>query len=263
MANAGGRPAQVDERIALDIVWFVMQTCLHRGKDAGPTGAGSPGRGGTAVNDLQEVVNRPKRYENVDGTDEMFVGLMLLGFALADRLQALLPPGVPKWASGLIIPGALVLVFGAGYWLRGRVKRRWTWPRTGYVAYRHWRARGWWAAMAVAFILATLFVVVLVRLHAAGGPVARANLVEVGEAALWPALYGLKVVATGRQYPWKWLIFLLMVVGLLALGRTGHGDFLSVTWLVLIFLGVAWLGSAAGTLVSYIRHTQLPAAEAE
>jgi len=41
--------------------------------------------------ELQEYMRRPKRYENIDGTAEMYMGWMLLGFALLGYLQAALP----------------------------------------------------------------------------------------------------------------------------------------------------------------------------
>ena len=32
--------------------------------------------------ELQSYMDRPKRYENIDGTGEIYMGLMILGFAL-------------------------------------------------------------------------------------------------------------------------------------------------------------------------------------
>lgn len=211
---------------------------------------------------LQEVVNRPKRYENIDGTGEMFFGLMFLVFGLSDRLEVLLPASGPKWQGAPVVLGALALALGAGYWLRGLIRRRWTWSRTGYVARRREPGHQW-AMVAASFIIASLLALAFARVGASGSPFAQMQLLGIGWTAVLAAPYLLWVFTTGREHPWRWLIFVLMVLGLLVIGLKAHGDYFRVLWLVMVFLGVAWLASGAGTLRSYIWHTQPPAAEAE
>lgn len=83
-------------------------------------------------------MERHKLYDNIDGTGEMFMGLMLLGFALLGYLQAILPEHsiwrTNMFASLLFMYAVLILVLGPGYLLRRVIKKHITWPRTGYVA---------------------------------------------------------------------------------------------------------------------------------
>ena len=41
--------------------------------------------------ELQNYMGRPKRYNNIDGTGEMGMGIFLLSFALLNYLQTALP----------------------------------------------------------------------------------------------------------------------------------------------------------------------------
>jgi hypothetical protein len=59
-----------------------------------------------------------------------------------------------------------------------------------------------------------------------------------------------------RENPWKWLILLAMVIGLVAIGLLVRGDFLKVSAPAALFSSVMWLVSGTGTLVSFIRHNK-------
>ena len=89
--------------------------------------------------ELQNTLGRLKRYDNIDGTGEMFMGLMILGFSFLAFLQG----NVPKnsiWSQGLLnmllMEMVLIPVLGLGYWGARAIKKHITWPRTGYVAFR-------------------------------------------------------------------------------------------------------------------------------
>ena len=66
-----------------------------------------------------------------------------------------------------------------------------------------------------------------------------------------------------KEHWWKWLLLLLMVLGVLTMALTVPENFNKLGWPVLLFIGLVWLGCGAGTLCSYIRHTQPPASQAE
>ena len=94
--------------------------------------------------ELQNTMERPKKYDNIDGTGEMFFGLMILGFALFGYLQTVLPEH-SMWRTNVFAPfllmyGVLLPTLGFSFLLQRVVKKHLTWPRTGYVA-RHsvWR----------------------------------------------------------------------------------------------------------------------------
>ncbi len=208
-------------------------------------------------NEVDAYLERPKRYENVDGTGEIFFGLMFLGFAVAECLEGLLTTGSPRWMHLVALNAAMIPAFGLGLWLRRFVKKHWTWRRTGYVAYR--RGAGWWVALTASLLIAATASLVLGLVeHHAG-----ANLSRIGEWAVYPAVYALWVLFAGREHLWKWLVLLVMVLGLAVFGLRVHGDFARVGWQLLLFFGLVWIGSGLGTLFSYIRHTQVPESEAQ
>lgn len=205
-------------------------------------------------NEVEAYLERPKRYENVDGTGEIFFGLVLyLGFALAVVLEGLLPAGSPRWAH-LIIFAVLIPAFALGFWLRRFIKKHWTWKRTGYVAYRRDpRGRVWRILIAAAVAGAFVFA----ETHAG------ASLSRAGQWFVHPAIYAIWVFLAGREHLWKWLLLLVMVLGLVAFGLPVHGDFHQVDWQIFLFLGLVWIGSGAGTLFSYIRHTEPAESQAQ
>ncbi|MGC2331431.1 MAG: hypothetical protein WA581_08255 [Candidatus Acidiferrales bacterium] len=203
-------------------------------------------------------MNRPERYRNVDGTVEMIAGLILLGAALAYRLEA----SLPRWADLLVLLGVITAAVAIGRGLQRVIKTYWTWPRTGYVAYRWWNGRRW-ARKAALCIIVCLLGAGLNRLDAVGSTLAQMHLRGIGGPALLAAVYGLFILFRSREHRWKWLIFFLMVLGLLVIGQAAHGDYPQVRSLVSVFLGIAWLVSGTATLRSYMRHTQVSTAEAE
>ena len=93
-------------------------------------------------NELQNYLERPKRYNNIDGTGEMAMGLMGLGFTFLNYLSAVLPKN-SMWRHGfpsmVLFVGGLLLMFGVLHWGPKAIKKHITWPRTGYVASPRWR----------------------------------------------------------------------------------------------------------------------------
>jgi hypothetical protein len=216
-------------------------------------------------NEIQDQMGRPKRYENIDGTSEISMGLMILGFALLGYLQAALPPH-SIWRNGgaslLFMYGVIVPALALGYWSRKAIKSRITWPRTGYVAYRRDGAR-WRASMAATFLGAGALAAFLAFLamyavwrHAAGVP-------QVVSSVILVASYGYFVFRMGGQHPWKWLVLVLIAAGLAAINLAVPGNLIEWSRPAALFTGLAWLGSGTATLGSYIRHTQPPPQEAQ
>jgi hypothetical protein len=212
--------------------------------------------------ELQNFLDRPRRYEHIDGTGEMFLGLMLLGFALAGYLEAMLPESSPRWLHGGVLYACLIPALGLGFWLRRVVKQHCTWPRTGYAAFAR-GGKSWWITMVAALLIAAVV--------GAGSVCLLMFARRHGEMSLWGivmlasfvAVYGFWVFRMGRDHPWKWLVLLLLALGLLAIGLPVSGDYFKVGWQVALFVGLVWLGSGGATLLSYLRHTQPPTPEAE
>ncbi|MHB1415211.1 MAG: hypothetical protein ACYC1C_08160, partial [Chloroflexota bacterium] len=87
--------------------------------------------------EIERALRRTRRYWYEDGLTEMFTGaiFVLVGLSFVFEAYRLLGPFSPGF-SALALP---VLVVGgglAGRSLVRRIKERFIYPRTGYVAYR-------------------------------------------------------------------------------------------------------------------------------
>jgi MFS family permease len=215
---------------------------------------------------LVNYMDRPKRYEYIDGTGEMAMGVMLVSFALYGYLSAVLPEGALWRKNGLatfeIMAVVMIPILVFQYWGVKAIKQHITWPRTGYVAYRRggW---SWWkvvfATLVLGGVLGASVVCVTVlerRFHAL-------SLERAGYLAVMLAAYALFVFFRSREHAWKWLVVLFMALGLLVIAAVVPGDVYQSFRHVALFVGLVWLGSGLGTLYSYIRHTQPSAPKAE
>lgn len=137
--------------------------------------------------ELQNYMGRPCRYNNIDGTGEMAFGVMLLGYTFLGYMQANLPES-SMWRHGLagmlFFFAAILLMVGLILWFPKAIKKRITWPRTGYVAYRV-GGKAWRNALVGVAVLSALI--------AAGlGCVRRLDPGSIGSALhgwpMWPFL---------------------------------------------------------------------------
>ena len=214
---------------------------------------------------LPDYMDRPKRYNNIDGTGEMAYGLMVLGYTLLNYLQAVLPKD-SRWRNGFasmaLFFAFLLLMFSVLHWGPKAIKKRITWPRTGYVAYRI-GGKSWWTTMVAVTALVTIFAAGVGCLMRFDRRHDWMNLVWMGIVALCVVAYALWIYRFSREHSWKWLVLLLMALGLLAIALIAPADFVGLWRPMLLFVGLAWIGSGAATLYLYIRHTEPPAPETE
>jgi hypothetical protein len=211
--------------------------------------------------ELQDYMERPKRYNNIDGTGEMSVGLLLLGFALLRFLRSVLPEdSMLRRDPGdfLLLFGGLGAVLALIYWSTRAIKKHITWPRTGYVAYRR-SAKSRLTVMVAAAVFGFGFTCLMgfARRHDA------MSLARMGYLAVMPAAYAIFLYRFDRECPWKWLVLLFTALGLLAIGLIVPGNIVELVRPVGLFLGLTYLASGAATLYLYIRHTHPPAPEIE
>lgn len=223
--------------------------------------------------ELQNYMGRLKRYQNIDGTGEMIVGLTLLGFALAGYLEALLPENSPTWMRLGLIYASLAMAVGFAYWARRVIKRRITWPRTGYAAYpRH--GQSWWVKSIMARLIVLAVVVGLVLLIKSLHVKSRIDLNWNLNPKAWNLRVVLLIVMSVAAYPiwisrmggghrWKWLVLLFMILGVTVLAILVPGGFGQWARPPVLLVGLLWLGSGAGTLYSYLRHTKPATPETE
>jgi hypothetical protein len=161
---------------------------------------------------IQDYVDRARRYHNIDGMGEIQCGVMALwSVLLVNVLQAI--PKESFWRSAYAAP-LLWAPFLAALTLGGRaVKRRITYPRTGYVAPR--RARTAAPAMAVALVAAAGFAVA-VRY---GG-----NAALFGMGAVLTACYAYGVARVDGR---KWYVVLVLALGSVAISLAAPRDLLA------------------------------------
>ena len=213
-------------------------------------------------NELRNFMGRAKRYDNIDGTSEICIGLALLGFAVAGYLQASLPKNASRPMQALVMYAGLIPALGLGYWIRRIIKRRITWPRTGYVACgpvgksrRNRMIVGWLVGGIVGTGVACLL-----------GYARRHGLISVRAIsllAIYVVLCVCWVLRMGREHAWKWLVLVFSALGLLAIALIVPGGVSEQQRPAMLFLGLVWLASGGATLYSYLRHTQPPAPEGE
>jgi drug/metabolite transporter (DMT)-like permease len=216
-------------------------------------------------NELQNYMGRPKRYNNIDGTGEIGMGLMAVCYGLLGYVQAVLPEN-SMWSHGLasmlLFFAGLLLMAGLLLWVPKAIKKRITWPRTGYVTYRRW-GKSWWTVMIASVVITAVIaagVDCLIRFDRSHDWM---SLPRIGAVAIYVAGYGYWIYRMERDHPWKWLVLLLMVLGLLVVALIAPADLVGLWAVMLLLVGLAWLGSGGVTLYLYIRHTRPPAPEAE
>jgi uncharacterized membrane protein YhaH (DUF805 family) len=219
-------------------------------------------------NELKNYMGRPKRYENIDGTGEMSMGVMMLSFALVGYLSAVLPEGALWRKNGLatfeIIPAVFVPIWAFQHWGVKAIKQHITWPRTGYVAYRR-SGRSWWMTYAAVIVASAVFAAATAGVIALARRFHAMSLERAVYLAVLLAMYALFILRWSREHTWKWLVLIFMALGLLAIALVvpGTGGAVKSFPPAALFLGLVWLGSGVATLYLYIRHTQPPAPEAE
>ena len=217
------------------------------------------------MDQVGNLLDRPRRYYNIDGLGELGGSVLCLGSALCLQLLMHFPTD-SFWhqISFFVFVGlALLIRYGTK-----AVKTRITYPRTGFVEYRRQ-----WHTLAIAAALGAL--------GAAG--------LAVGFRRHWdmpmlPSLTGLAFAAAygyhfARTVRWKWVVVGAMAVAslviaflpadvLAALGSElpAHPDrakLLGTILLSLMAYGTMLLISGGISFGLYLRHTQAPAQEAQ
>jgi hypothetical protein len=228
----------------------------------------------------QNPPSRPKRYDKNDGTAEMVIGIMAMGFALLGSWEAILQQNSiwrHGFANALLFFAGVLLMAGLMHWVPRAIKRRITWPRTGYVAYNLGGPTAkskkiFWTVMIVVVVFSAAngaIVAYLTRLldpgssgpHRVvlGGRQDWINFGWIGVAPLYVAIYGWLICRNDRNHPWKWLVLLFMALELFAIAVVAPGDFAALGRTMLLATGLTWIASGGVTLYLFVRHTQRPA----
>ena len=214
------------------------------------------------------------------------MGMMMLGFGLLGYLQSILPKDsiwrTNFFLSLLFMYGVLFLAVGPGYLIRWAIKRRITFPRTGYVALGvgpHYTSAGggdlrakvkksYWALMVISGGIAAAVAVgvvylVAIQIRHVSSMMWLVGVGYVGYLGLWVLLYAFWIWRMGRERRWKWLMLLVMALGMLVIGIFGPGNYIEVARPVMLFVGAVWVFSGLATFCSYLRHTKPTTPETE
>lgn len=202
---------------------------------------------------IDKVEQRTRRYWYIDGLVEMAMGCVLALMGLLFLAEDLTPPGsVLGLIATFSFPVLLPIAAGAVYYLVKVMKARLTYPRTGYVSYRHPSAMRRWVAVFIgtgvgllASILVAEELASSVWLSTFQGLLVGAGLLGLGYALGLTHFYGLALIS----------VLAGAAASLSGLENLpGRGAHLSA-------VGVALLVSGGLTLRNYLRQTQPPAEE--
>jgi multisubunit Na+/H+ antiporter MnhB subunit len=218
------------------------------------------------MDQVGNILNRPKFYHNIDGLVELEGSVMCLGFALLLWLR-MLSPADSVWhqISWFAFVGLVLLI----HYGTKAVKTRITYPRTGFVEYRRpWHTQAIAAALG-ALVTASLYIVF--RRHW------DISMLASLTGLVFAAAYGYGIA---RAVRWKWVIVGTMAVasfviaflpadilGALAsdssVGHPGGAKLDESILLSLMAYGTMLLISGGISFWLYLRHTQAPAQDAQ
>jgi hypothetical protein len=217
------------------------------------------------MDQIGNLLERPRLYCNVDGLGELGGSVMCLGSALLEWLQMRSPAGsVWHRISFFAFVGLMLLIpYGTK-----AVKTRITYPRTGFVEYRRQRSTS--AIAAAAGALATVGLAVAFRRHwdistlvsLAGIVFAVACGYNFAKSVRW------KLFFVGAMAAASAVIAFLPADVLCTLGSESpaHPDRAKLLGAILLFLmvnGTLLLISGGISLWLYLRHTQAPAQDGQ
>jgi len=210
---------------------------------------------------IREQQNRLKRYDNIDGTGEMFFGCMFLGFSLSTALASHLPPhsfwtGFPGGLVSMLVP--VYGVLGLAWWGTKIIKRQITYRRTGYVVLRR-EKKAVALGLVSAFVLSAAVAAGLALLLKFGMRHNSVSLPRLLMLSVGVATYVFFTRVTTPEYKWK--IWLAALMALFAVAVSFSGWTTPVFDLVTLPLfGAIWIASGLITLRLLVRRTQ-PMAE--
>src|ERR1035437_7456859 len=101
---------------------------------------------------IESLLRRPKFYNNIDGVGELEIGFMVLGCALLTWLQARSASGAIWHKVYIVLPLIFVMISIIDHGSKA-IKKRITYPRTGFVEYK--KRDSVWPA-AIAFVVSAL-----------------------------------------------------------------------------------------------------------
>jgi hypothetical protein len=207
--------------------------------------------------EINEIIKRTKSYWYVDGFAEIGVGLLLILIILFNHLAGLIQQ--PILQVILIVVGLpTMIVLGSRGLSRVvvKLKEKYTYPRTGYIAYQAKKGRRRWKRVLLAGVLGAL-VGTLTSLLSGSLPI-------IYQQVFVTVMIAFAYIYIGYSIELK--RFYCIAAATLALGAglilAGVAE---MQYLLLFFIGqgLIWIVSGLAALSRYFRSTQPPTQEGE
>lgn len=156
------------------------------------------------MQDVQALLDRPRLYDNVDGSSELMLGCMLIGFT-AYQWIGYHAHRESFWNSIYALFLFVALMTAALIYGRKGLKNLITYRRTGFVSYQ--KPHLWWLLLIV-FLAAAVgggLVFLLAQKHGMNST----SLVMIGMGIFISAAYAYGIA---RQAHWKWIVAALLTI---------------------------------------------------
>jgi hypothetical protein len=218
---------------------------------------------------IESVLERPKFYNNIDGVGELGMGVMILGYAMLMWLQVHSPASAMWHRLYVVLPLIFLMISIIDRGSKA-IKKRITYPRTGFVEYK--KRDSVWPAVIALVVSAVVAVGVgfAARSHWSIG----SHLGLTTPAALFglvlAVVYGYGIARAAR---WKWAVAGAIAICSVAIamlpadlvgrlaesGQVGFSAAVVGAWLLSVLVyGVILLISGGISFVLYLQRTQPP-----
>ena len=157
------------------------------------------------MEDVQGLLERPKLYDNIDGSSELMLGCMLMGFTSFQWVSAHARQD-SIWNKIYSLPIFVALLTTVLIYGRKAMKNLFTYRRTGFVSYRKPKLRLIGLISGIAAAVACGLTFLTVRRH----EIDSTMLVMIGVGLLTTASYAYGIA---RAVRWKWIVAVLLLVG--------------------------------------------------
>jgi hypothetical protein len=224
------------------------------------------------MEDVQALLERPKLYDNIDGSSELMLGCMLIGFAAFQwvgahaRQDSIWNKVYPLFIFVALLTTALI--YG-----RKTMKSLFTYRRTGFVSYRKPSLGLLGLIGCIAAAVACGLAFLTVRRH----EIDSTMLAMLGVGLVVTASYAYGIA---RLVRWKWVVAVLLMLGAVVVAllpawltsapfsqtwfaAAFNPRFFGSLFLYLIFYALVLLLSGFVSLGIYLHETRLDGAETE
>ncbi|MGC1422425.1 MAG: hypothetical protein WA354_14855 [Terracidiphilus sp.] len=156
------------------------------------------------MEDVQAILERPTLYENVDGSSELMLGSMMIGFTVYEWVGSHARQD-SIWNNVFTLLIFATLLVTAILYARKAMKSLITYRRTGFISYR--KPSLWWPGLIGLLAASTACgLALLTSRRVENDPTA---LVTIVLGLFMAAAYAYRVARVAR---WKWIVAAVLVI---------------------------------------------------